>query len=105
LDIDAPLLDFGPPGGRAAIVVEDAAKFQCGRRRKRNGKETTLDSPNRRRAVVFVVPLILALVGIRRVSDSVRTVDLLQILAAGMLIGITLVGIIQMLKTRGASKP
>lgn len=64
-----------------------------------------MDSPDRRRAVVFVVPVILALVSIRHVSDDVRTVDLLQILAAGMLIGITLAGIIQMVKTRGASKP
>ena len=64
-----------------------------------------MDSPDRRRAVVFVVPLIIAFVAIRRVSDNVRTVDFLQILAAGMVIGITLAGIIQVLKAKRPSKP
>lgn len=61
-------------------------------------------SPRRRRAVVFVIPLILALVVGRRVSENVRTVDYLTILAIGMIIGVSLVSLIQMLKTKNGEK-
>lgn len=64
-----------------------------------------MDSSSRARAVIFVVPLILAFVAIRRVSEDVRTVDFLQILAAGMIMGISLAGIIQILKAKGTPKP
>ena len=61
-------------------------------------------SPRRRRAVVFVIPLILALVIGRRVAENVRTVDYLTILAIGMIIGVSLVSLIQMLKTKNGTK-
>ncbi len=62
-------------------------------------------SPDRRRAAVLVIPLVLAFFAIRRVAENVRTVDFLQILAAGMIIGISLSGIIHMMKAKGTSKP
>jgi len=61
-------------------------------------------SPRRRRTVVFVIPLILALVIGRRVAENVRTVDYLTILAIGMIIGVSLVSLIQMLKTKNGAK-
>ena len=35
-----------------------------------------MDAPARRRAAVFVVPLIIALVSARRAAPNVRTVDM-----------------------------
>ncbi|RPH60094.1 MAG: hypothetical protein EHM89_09525 [Acidobacteria bacterium] len=61
-------------------------------------------SPRRRRAVVFVIPLILALVAGRRVAENVRTVDYLTILAVGMVIGVSLVSLIQALKAKNGAK-
>jgi uncharacterized membrane protein YcaP (DUF421 family) len=61
-------------------------------------------SPRRRRAVVFVIPLILALVAGRRVSENVRTVDYLTILGVGMVIGVSLVGLFQSMKTKNGAK-
>lgn len=61
-------------------------------------------SPNRRRAVVFVIPLILALVAGRRVAENVRTVDYVTILAIGMVIGVSLVSLIQALKAKNGAK-
>lgn len=61
-------------------------------------------SPRRRRAVVFVIPLILALVAGRRVAENVRTVDYLTILALGVIIGVSFVSMIQMLKTKNGEK-
>ena len=63
--------------------------------------ETT---PRRRRAVVFVIPLILALVAGRRVAENVRTVDYLTILAVGMVIGVSLVSLIHALKAKNGAK-
>ena len=60
-------------------------------------------SPRRRRAVVFVIPLILALVVGRRVSENVRTVDYLTILAVGAVIGISIVNLIQAFAGRDKS--
>lgn len=61
-------------------------------------------SPRRRRAVVFVIPLILALVAGRRVAENVRTVDYLTILGIGMVIGVSLVGLFQSMKTKNEAK-
>jgi uncharacterized membrane protein YcaP (DUF421 family) len=62
-------------------------------------------SPDRRRAVVFVIPIIIALVAGRRAAENVRTVDYVQILAVGIIIGVSLTSLIHVLKTRGTSKP
>jgi hypothetical protein len=58
-----------------------------------------VDTSARRRTAVFVVPLILAVVIMGRVAENVRTVDFLQILGCGMIIGVSLAGLIRTLKT------
>jgi hypothetical protein len=63
-----------------------------------------MDAAPRRGAVVWVVPLILSLVIVRRAAENVRTVDFLQIFMCGMIIGISLINMIQFLKRRGAPK-
>lgn len=55
-------------------------------------------TPRRRTAVVWVIPVILALVLGRRAAENVRTVDYLQILMCGMIIGMSLINLIQFLK-------
>jgi len=62
-------------------------------------------SPDRLRTAVFVVPLILAVIMVQRVAEGVRTVDFVQIFACGMIVGISLVGIIRMLKSKGKATP
>ena len=64
-----------------------------------------MDSPDRRRAVIFIAPLLIAFIGASRVAGEIRTVDFLQVFAAGMITGISLAGIIRMLKAKGTSKP
>ena len=55
---------------------------------------------SRRRAVVFVVPLVLAFVTASRIGRDIRTVDFLQIFATGTLTGVSLMGLIQTLKKK-----
>lgn len=64
-----------------------------------------MDSSSRARAVVFIAPLLVAFIGASRVAGEIRTVDFLQVFAAGMITGISLAGIIRMLKAKGTSKP
>ena len=64
-----------------------------------------MDTPDRRRTVVFLVPLIIAPLLIRSAAENVRTVDFVQIFACGMIVGISLVGIIRMLKSKGKATP
>jgi hypothetical protein len=54
----------------------------------------------RRRAVVFAIPMIIALAAGRQVVPHVRTVDFLLIFAAGAVFGVTLVGVIRALRAR-----
>lgn len=56
-----------------------------------------------RRAVVFVVPLFIALISTFRIAKDVRTVDFLQILACGAIIGVSLAGLIDGLRSRRES--
>ncbi len=56
-----------------------------------------------RRAVVFVVPLLIALVSTFRIAEDVRAVDFLQILACGAIIGVSLAGLIDILRGRRES--
>ncbi len=51
---------------------------------------------------MWVVPLILAIVPLPSLSQGMRTVDLLRILACGVIIGISFVQIIEALKSRAA---
>ena len=64
-----------------------------------------MERPARRRAIVFAIPLIIALVASQRVAASMRTVDFLQVFASGALFGVTLTGLVEVLRGRGGSKP
>jgi hypothetical protein len=59
-----------------------------------------MESPARRRAVVFVVPMIVGLVAAQRAAPHVRTVDFLLLFASGVVFGVSLMGLIQMLRAR-----
>jgi hypothetical protein len=59
---------------------------------------------SRRRAAVFAVLMIVGLVSAQRAVSHVRSVDVLLLFAAGALFGVSLMGLIQVLrKGRGAS--
>jgi hypothetical protein len=64
-----------------------------------------MDGSSRRRAIVFAIPLIIALVASQRIAASMRTVDFLQVFASGALFGVGLTGLIQVLRGRGGSTP
>jgi hypothetical protein len=57
-----------------------------------------MDSPSRRRAAVFVVPMIVGLVAARRAAPYVRTVDFLLLFASGVVFGVSLMALIQALR-------
>lgn len=60
-------------------------------------------APGRRRAAVFIVPLITGFVTAQRAAPNVRAVDFVLLFAAGLLCGVSLVGLIQTLRSsRGA---
>jgi uncharacterized membrane protein YcaP (DUF421 family) len=63
-----------------------------------------MNAPRRRRGAVFVIPVILALIIGRNAAENVRTVDYIQILAVGMIIGVSLSGLIHALKAKDASQ-
>ncbi len=54
---------------------------------------------------MWVIPLILSLVVVRRAAETVRTVDFLQIFMCGMIVGICVINMIQFFKRRDAPKP
>ena len=56
---------------------------------------------SRRRTVVFIVPLVIALTAASRMGRDIRTVDFLQIFAAGALTGVSLMGLIATLRKKG----
>ena len=68
-------------------------------------KELRMDTPGRRRAAVFIVPMILGLVMAQRAAPHVRTVDFLVLFASGVLFGVSLMGLVQQLKRRVAQEP
>ena len=59
-----------------------------------------MESPSRRQAVVFIVPMIVGLVAAQRAAPHVRTVDFLLLFASGVVFGVSLMGLIQMLRAR-----
>lgn len=59
-----------------------------------------MESPARRQAVVVVVPMIVGLVAAQRAAPHVRTVDILLLFASGVVFGVSLMGLIQMLRAR-----
>jgi hypothetical protein len=59
-----------------------------------------MGSPTRRLAAVYVVPMIVGLVAAQRAATHVRTVDFLLLFAAGVVFGVSLMGLIQVLRPR-----
>jgi hypothetical protein len=57
-----------------------------------------MDSTIRRRAAVFVIPMILSLVMAQRATPHVRTVDFLLLFASGTIFGVSLMGLIRFFK-------
>lgn len=59
----------------------------------------------RRHAAVFVVPMIVGLVTAQQAVPHVRTVDFLVLFASGVIFGVSLMGLIQVLRAgRRASR-
>jgi hypothetical protein len=58
-----------------------------------------MDAPVRRRAAIFVVPLIIGTVSARQAAPNVRLVDFVLRFASGILVGMSLMGLIQLLRT------
>jgi hypothetical protein len=56
------------------------------------------------RVAVFVVPMILALVMAQRAAPHVRAVDFLLVFGSGVLFGISLLRLLQMLRAGGPSE-
>jgi hypothetical protein len=59
-----------------------------------------MESPTRRHAAVFVVPMIIGLAAAQRAAPHVRTVDFLLLFASGVAVGVSLMGLIQILRAR-----
>lgn len=57
-----------------------------------------MNTPARRRAAVFAVPMIIGLVTAQRAAPHVRTVDFLLLFASGVIFGISLMGFIQVVR-------
>ena len=57
----------------------------------------------RGRTMPFAMALVLGLATSLRLAGSMRAVDFLQVFASGALFGVGLVGLIQMLRSRGKS--
>jgi hypothetical protein len=56
------------------------------------------DTSTRRRAAIFVVPMIVGLVSAQRAAANVRLVDFLLLFASGVIFGVSLMGLIQFLR-------
>ena len=50
------------------------------------------------RAAVFVVPMIVGLVAAQRAAPHVRTVDFVLLFASGVVFGVSLMGLIRILR-------
>ena len=52
----------------------------------------------RGRMAILVIPLLVCFAAASKIGDKVRTVDFLQIFAAGVLFGVVMMSIIQMVR-------
>jgi hypothetical protein len=63
-----------------------------------------MDRSNPVRAAIFVVPMIVGLVMAQRAAPQVRLVDFVLLFASGVIFGVSLMGLIQMLRgSKGAA--
>lgn len=58
-----------------------------------------MPSPTRSRALVYIAPMILGLVAAQRASPGVRVADFLLIFASGVVVGVSLMALIQVLRS------
>ena len=63
-----------------------------------------MERPTRRRAAVFAVLMIVGLVSAQRAAPHVRTVDVVQLFASGVLFGVSLMRLIQVLRAGRAER-
>lgn len=57
-----------------------------------------MDTPTRRRAAIFVAPMIVGIVTAQRAASHVRLVDFLLLFASGVMFGVGLMGLIRFLR-------
>ena len=62
-----------------------------------------MESIGRGRAVVFVIPMIVGIVAARAAERHVRLGDFLLLFAAGAVFGVSLMGLVSLLRGRGRS--
>jgi hypothetical protein len=62
----------------------------------------TEEKPTRRHFAVFVAPMLVGLIAAQRAAPRVRSVDFVLIFAAGVVFGVSLMGLIQAWKARGS---
>ena len=62
----------------------------------------SVGKPLRRQLAIFAGPMIVCLVSAQRAAPHVRTVDFLLLFASGAIFGVSLMGLIQAWKARGA---
>ena len=60
----------------------------------------TEEKPIRRHFAVFAAPMLVGLIAAQRAAPHVRSVDFVLIFAAGMVFGVSLMGLIQAWKAR-----
>ena len=56
----------------------------------------------RRSAIILAVPLLIVSAAAVQIGRGMRPVDFLQVFASGVLVGVTLTGLIQALKKRSS---
>jgi hypothetical protein len=61
-----------------------------------------MDANPRRRAAVSIVPMLVGFLAAQRAAPHVRTVDFLLLFAGGIAVGVSLMGLIQLLRGRRA---
>jgi hypothetical protein len=61
----------------------------------------TEEKPTRRHFAVFAAPMLVGLIAAQRAAPRVRSVDFVLIFAAGVVFGVSLMGLIQAWKARG----
>jgi hypothetical protein len=63
-----------------------------------------MSTPPKARFVVYVLPMIVALVAARQLASSLRPVDFLSAFAAGAIFGVSLVSLIRVLRGGGTPR-
>ncbi|HEY8259274.1 MAG TPA: hypothetical protein VIG08_16575 [Gemmatimonadales bacterium] len=59
-----------------------------------------MEAAPRRRAAVSVVPMLVGFLAAQRAAPHVRTVDFLLLFFGGIAVGVSLMGLIQLLRAR-----